>query len=71
MKSVGKRIKNLIERIFSRSVVRKREKMSQRALKVGTSPLIMDQPTESSSTFWKIRRKRHRQSVGTVPAAEY
>ena len=68
MKSVGKRIKDIMEKIFIRSIMRKREEMSHRAIKVGTSPFIMDRPTESSNIS---RRKGHRQLLGTAPAAEY
>ena len=68
MKSVGKRSKDMMEKIFLRSIVRKREEMSHRAIEGGTSPFIMDRPTESSNIS---RRKGRRQLLGTAPAAEY
>ena len=76
MRSVGKRIRLQLEKIFLRDLVKKREESSQPGVREGMSRHIMEPPKQRRSNLFgrlwpALGKRRRRQLVGTAPAAEH
>ena len=76
MRSVGKRIRLQLEKIFLRDLMKKREESSQPEVREGMSHHIMEPPKEGRLNIFgrllPLARKKYRQLLmGTTPADEH